>query len=292
MLSQPSKQLAAPYPPAHGSGTARSQKPAPPISQPPNANDQTSTGSFQPGYDHHGREVSQPPSSLSVTGEKQQQHHHHLSFDVPRLDRVKSKSRQKHKHKYSKSSDKRLPRRMNNIASSAGARGLLPTWSGSKEKDNDGDDGLLRPITQETTWSRWGSESTAALSSGSRKGSLFDGIDQGNKLGPIKRHEIRSMEDLEQVRSKRKQGEEFLRSALSLIGTLATDITRRLDYTYYNLLEKLAALNSTIASFQELSNSTTALFDDFQRETSGLDQEIRKQVGELKEFQPQLERIK
>ena len=84
----------------------------------------------------------------------------------------------------------------------------------------------------------------------------------------------------------------FLRSTLSLIGTLATDITRRLDYTYYNLLEKLAALNSTIASFQELSNSATALFEDFQRETSGLDQEIRKQMGELNEFQPQLERIK
>ncbi|PYI07427.1 hypothetical protein BO78DRAFT_396478 [Aspergillus sclerotiicarbonarius CBS 121057] len=291
MLSQPPKQLAALYPPAHGSGTAGSQKPAPPSSQPPNANDQAYTGSFQPDHDHHGREVSQVPSSLSVPGEKHH-HHHHLSFDVPRLDRVKSKSRHKHKHKHSKSSDRRLPRRMNNIASSAGARGLLPTWSGSKEKDNDEDDGLLRPITQETSWSRWGSESTAALGTGSRKGSLFDGIDPSNKLGPIRRHEIRSMEDLEQVRSKRKQGEEFLRSALSLIGTLATDITRRLDYTYYNLLEKVAALNSTIASFQELSNSTTALFDDFQRETSGLDQEIRKQMGELKEFQPQLERIK
>lgn len=84
----------------------------------------------------------------------------------------------------------------------------------------------------------------------------------------------------------------YLRSALSMIGTLATDITRRLDYTYYNLLEKIAALNSTIASFQELSSSTSALFDDFQRETSGLDKEIRKQMGELKEFQPQLERIK
>ncbi|RAL01474.1 uncharacterized protein BO80DRAFT_501762 [Aspergillus ibericus CBS 121593] len=293
MLSQPSKQPAAPYPPAHGSGTAGSQKPAPPSSQPPSVNHQAHISSFQPGHDHYDREVSQIPSALSVTGEKQHQHyHHHLSFDVPRLDRVKSKSRHKDKRKHSKSSDRRLQRRMNNITSSAGPRGLLPTWSGSKEKENDGDDGLLRPITQETSWSRWGSESTAALDAGSRKGSLFDGIDPSNKLGPIRRHELRSMEDLEQVRSKRKQGEQFLRSALSLIGTLATDITRRLDYTYYNLLEKIAALNSTIASFQELSNSTTALFDDFQRETSGLDQEIRKQMGELKEFQPQLERMK
>lgn len=83
----------------------------------------------------------------------------------------------------------------------------------------------------------------------------------------------------------------YLRYALSSIGTLATDITRRLDYTYYNLLEKLTALTSTIMSLRELSTSTSALFNDFERETTCLDQEIRKQIGELKEFQPQIQKI-
>lgn len=83
----------------------------------------------------------------------------------------------------------------------------------------------------------------------------------------------------------------FLRSALSLIGTLATDITRRLDYTYYNLLEKIAALTSTIASFQELFESTSALFDDFEKETTSLGQDIRKQIVEFKEFRPQVQKI-
>lgn len=83
----------------------------------------------------------------------------------------------------------------------------------------------------------------------------------------------------------------YLRYALSSIGTLATDITRRLDYTYYNLLEKLTALTSTIASLRELSTSTSALFNDFERETTGLDQEIRKQIAEVKEFQPQIQKI-
>jgi tetrahydromethanopterin S-methyltransferase subunit B len=76
-----------------------------------------------------------------------------------------------------------------------------------------------------------------------------------------------------------------------MIGTLATDITRRLDYTYYGLLEKIAALNVTIASFQDLSDSTSKLFGDFQRETTGLEQDIRKQIGDLHEFQPQMERV-
>ena len=75
------------------------------------------------------------------------------------------------------------------------------------------------------------------------------------------------------------------------IGTLATDITRRLDYTYYSLLEKITTLNTTITSFQGLADSTTTMFNDFEREVASMDQEIRKQVGDLKEFQPQLEKI-
>ncbi|PTU23745.1 hypothetical protein P175DRAFT_04428 [Aspergillus ochraceoroseus IBT 24754] len=176
---------------------------------------------------------------------------------------------------------------MNSAGSSTAGRGLLSAYH---ERDND-DAGLLRPITGETTRSRWGSEPTA-IGAGSRRGSLFDLVEEDKQLGLIKRPEdIRSMDDLVQVRNQRTKGEEYLRSALSLIGTLATDITRRLDYTYYGLLEKIAALNVTISSFQELSDSTTKLFHDFQHETTSLEQDIRKQVTDLKEFQPQTERI-
>ncbi|KAL4867857.1 hypothetical protein BDV12DRAFT_186406 [Aspergillus spectabilis] len=176
---------------------------------------------------------------------------------------------------------------MHHVSSRPGGRGSLSTY---REQDSE-DDGLLRPITRETTRSQWGFESTG-LGTGSRRGSDLDSIDKDMRLGSIKRpEEIRSMGDLQRVRDQRNKGEEYLRSALSVIGTLATDITRRLDYTYYGLLEKIAALNVTIASFQDLSDSTSKLFDDFQRETTGLEQDIRKQIGDLHEFQPQLERI-
>jgi tetrahydromethanopterin S-methyltransferase subunit B len=82
----------------------------------------------------------------------------------------------------------------------------------------------------------------------------------------------------------------YLRSALTSIGTLATDVTRRLDYTYYNLLEKITALNSTISSFQELSDSASTLLNDFERETASLDQDIRKQINDLQGFTPQIEK--
>lgn len=77
---------------------------------------------------------------------------------------------------------------------------------------------------------------------------------------------------------------------MTSIGTLATDVTRRLDYTYYNLLEKITALHSTISSFQELSDSASTLLNDFERETAGLDQDIRKQLNDLKGFEPQIEK--
>lgn len=225
------------------------------------------------------------------------------------------KARPHHKHKRSKSRDIRFPRTMSQIASStgAGARALLPTWSGSKEKDREGDDGLLRPVTRETSRTRWGSDSTGRLGTGSRRGSFLEGIEQSDRIGPTRQQEIRSPEDLEQVMSRRKQAEEcvykfnrftsasletltrvhsrYLRSALVSIGTLATDITRRLDYTYYNLLEKITALNTTISSFQGLADSTSTIFNEFEREVASMYQEINRQVGELREFQPQLEKI-
>lgn len=71
---------------------------------------------------------------------------------------------------------------------------------------------------------------------------------------------------------------------------MATDVTRRLDYTYYNLLEKITSLNLTIASFQELSDSASTLLGDFERETAGLDQDIRKQLEDLKGFGPQIQK--
>ncbi|KAJ5587959.1 uncharacterized protein N7459_003724 [Penicillium hispanicum] len=229
-----------------------------------------------------------PGPVLTGSHSRHSPHHHHHRHHIDPLDLDGPKSH--HRHKHSKSREIRLPRPMSQLASSASARGLLPAWSSSRDKDREGDDGLLRPITRETTRSRWGSDSTTGLGTGSRRGSLLDTPEQHERLGPIRRQEIQSIEDLEQVKKRRKQGEEYLRSALSSIGTLATDLTRRLDYTYYNLLEKVTALNSTIGSFQELSDSASVLLNDFERETAGLDQETRKQINDLKGFEPQIQK--
>lgn len=56
------------------------------------------------------------------------------------------------------------------------------------------------------------------------------------------------------------------------------------------MLEKITALNSTIGSFQDLSESASALLNDFECETAGLDQEVRKQINDLKGFEPQVQK--
>ncbi|KAL4748787.1 hypothetical protein BDW72DRAFT_205304 [Aspergillus terricola var. indicus] len=176
---------------------------------------------------------------------------------------------------------------MHHVSSRADGKSPILTYRQQESED----DGMLRPSARETTQSRWGSVSTS-LGTRSRRDSVLDGIDKDIRLGLIKRpEEIHSMDDLQRVRDQRSRGEQYLRSALSAIGALATDITRRLDYTYYGLLEKIAALTMTIVSLQELSDTTSKLFDDFQQETTGLEQEIRKQIGDLHEFQPQVQRI-
>ncbi|KAJ5602184.1 hypothetical protein N7510_011718 [Penicillium lagena] len=273
-----STRASATFPLVHGATTPRSHRSSPGSALP--TSDQPFAGTQLDRPTDHG-DTSDPHSRRRPSPRQ-------LLIDPLGLDGAKSSH---HRHKHSKSRELRLPRPMSHLASSAAsARGLLPTWSG-REKDRESDDGLLRPITRETTrTSRWESDSTVGLGTGSRKGSPLDVPEFPDQLGSIRQQEIRNRDDLDMVKKRRKQGEEYLRTALSSIGTQATDVTRRLDYTYYNLLEKLTALSATIGSFQELSDSASTLLNDFERETAGLDQEIRKQINELKGFEPQAQK--
>ena len=122
--------------------------------------------------------------------------------------------------------------------SSAGAKALLYPWSGSKEKEKEKakdrdnrdnkevDDGLLRPDTGTGTGGGSGiirdvtgrlTESTSALAAIRRKssGGVLNGSGSGgggselsSRPGSALRREIRSVEDLERARKRRKQGEQ------------------------------------------------------------------------------------
>ncbi|KAJ5329017.1 hypothetical protein N7452_009407 [Penicillium brevicompactum] len=234
------------------------------LHKPSHASSRSGSATFPLSHSSSHRESPDTSSRSQASDDRQTSPRSQRGLAQPAPTLTPSQEGRRHKH--SKSRELRFPRQVSHLAS-ASARGLLPTWS-SKDKDQV----LLRPE------GRWGSESTV-----SRRGSLVE-----ERLGPVRG--IQSLGDLEKVKNRRKTGEEYLRSALTSIGTLATDATRRLDYTYYNLLEKITALNSTISSFQELSDSASTLLNDFERETTGLDQDIRKQINDLQGFQPQVEK--
>jgi hypothetical protein len=200
-----SRATSATFPLTHGSSTPRSND-QPPLDEPFAVRNETLTNRHlaeQPPYRrHHGRSRhASPDESLTHTRTRSST----KQVELPGFDGLKSH----HRHKHSKSRELRLPRPMSHLASSASARGLLSNWSSGRDKERESDDGLLRPITRETTRSRWGSDSTSGLGSGSRRGSLLDAPEQHERLGPIRRQEIQSMEDLEQVKRRRKQGEEY-----------------------------------------------------------------------------------
>lgn len=158
----------------------------------------------RPQFPHASDRSISPAATPTDSSSRHRASVRHL---IEPLGRDGNKGHPRHKHSRSREHH-RLPRPMSHLASSASARGLLPTWSGGRDKDRDGDTGLLRPLTRESTRTRWDSDSTTGWGTASRKGSLLGAPDQHEHLGPIRRQEIQSMEDLEKVKRRRTQGEE------------------------------------------------------------------------------------
>lgn len=94
-------------------------------------------------------------------------------------------------------------------------------------------------------------------------------------VGGRRRHRNSITEaDLQALTQENHHAETELREILSNLTTLATSTTRRLDYTYYRFLEKTGALQSSLASFQDLTLLSSTLTTDFTQSTTSLETEI------------------
>ena len=89
--------------------------------------------------------------------------------------------------------------------------------------------------------------------------------------------------DVDHLKQRAEEAEEELRDKLSTLNQTGTDITRRLDYTYYSLLEKIGSLVSTIGSFQSLSKQSHDLIENFSKEATALDSSTRDRTETLRE---------
>jgi predicted nucleic acid-binding Zn-ribbon protein len=92
-----------------------------------------------------------------------------------------------------------------------------------------------------------------------------------------------TQKDVDRMKARSSEAEEELRSHLDDLGQMSTDITRRLDYTYYSLLERIGSLVSTIHSFQSLATQSRALVDGFEKEAEHLDTDIKRRVAKFED---------
>jgi len=122
----------------------------------------------------------------------------------------------------------------------------------------------------------------------SRRGSV-NGVEipeaNGRERRPVKEGEVGEEREKGVLRAAE------LRNALLGLNTLSISTTRRLDNTYYSVLEKLSTLQNTIASLKELADMTRKLNDDFKTESEEVVRDINTQLGTFEGFDDQQKRI-
>ncbi|KAF1840047.1 uncharacterized protein K460DRAFT_323918 [Cucurbitaria berberidis CBS 394.84] len=133
----------------------------------------------------------------------------------------------------------------------------------------------------------------------SRKGSVATGQADGNAIAKEDgdgafmmppRRPLRA-EDVEKEAKRVEARERDLRSALQSLSDQSLKTSRRLDDTYYSILEKLSVLRQTIGSLQELSGLTKELHDNFETDTKELIEHVEGQFEGFGDFKAQQEQV-
>ena len=82
-----------------------------------------------------------------------------------------------------------------------------------------------------------------------------------------------------------------LRNAILGLNALSNNATRRLDNTYYGVLEKHSVLQSTITSMKELASMTKQLNEKFKTESEEVTRDVEIQLDGFAGFEDQKKRI-
>lgn len=82
-----------------------------------------------------------------------------------------------------------------------------------------------------------------------------------------------------------------LRAALQSLSDQSLKISRRLDDTYYSVLEKVSVLQQTIGTLHELSGLTRELHQNFEADTTELVEDVTGQVEAFDNFETQQEQV-
>jgi hypothetical protein len=82
-----------------------------------------------------------------------------------------------------------------------------------------------------------------------------------------------------------------LRAALQSLSDQSLKTSRRLDDTYYSILEKVSVLRQTIGTLHELSGLTRELHENFEADTTELVEDVTGQVEAFDGFKTQQDQV-
>ncbi|KAF3803498.1 hypothetical protein GCG54_00004668 [Colletotrichum gloeosporioides] len=82
-----------------------------------------------------------------------------------------------------------------------------------------------------------------------------------------------------------------LKKSLVDLSSFSTTTTRRLDETYYSVLEKKSMLHNTISAIKELAMASRRLTGEFEREAEEMAQDVDGQLATFGQFNEQEQRI-
>jgi hypothetical protein len=85
-----------------------------------------------------------------------------------------------------------------------------------------------------------------------------------------------------------------LKQSLVELGTFSTSTARRLDETYYAVLEKMTALQSTVSALRELAEESQSIHGNFEKDAGEIENDITSQIeamGQFKEHQENIESL-
>lgn len=109
------------------------------------------------------------------------------------------------------------------------------------------------------------------------KTSFEEALERGDNARFAKRLHVKR-EDIVRRDAELQAAEDEMRVRIAEITATGAEMTRRLDYGYYNLLEKVGHLVATITSFQNLATQTGRLVANIDRESKRLEVDTRKRV--------------
>ncbi|KAH8593641.1 hypothetical protein B0O99DRAFT_653169 [Bisporella sp. PMI_857] len=214
-----------------------------------------------------------PAPSLKPTSPTRPKHQTHRSITeipgaFPKLHRPIHHHGHIHRHKDHKDKGKET---QSAHPSLQGGRDLWSHSAGTRSED----------VTPEQ--SRGPSRRASLLSKGDDAGILVE--EGADKRRIVKEGELQAEKEKAELRAIE------LHNTLSSLNTLSNDTTRRLDNTYYSVLEKLSTIQSTIASMKELATLTKQLNDDFVQESEEVIEEVETSLDGFEGFEKQQKRI-